>query len=73
MPTRRSESSVRDASKRWETWVVPFMGQIEVGKLTPGHVREYRLFLEGAKGRSGTPFKPETIRHFLRAGVLLLA
>ena len=66
LPTRRVASGVRDVSKRFRAHLVPFMGEIEAAKLTPGHIREYRIHLEGKKSAAGQPFKPETVRHFLR-------
>lgn len=67
LPTRRTESGVRDIAKRFRTYLVPFLGNVSVNQVTSGHLREYRMHLERQKSATtGEPFKPETVRHFLR-------
>jgi len=40
---------------------------VRVNELSPGRIREYRIHLEGLKSAvTGRPFKPETVKHFLR-------
>ena len=67
LPTRRTESGVRDITARFHAYLVPFLGKVPVNEVTPGHIREYRMHLERQKSSTtGQPFKPETVRHFLR-------
>jgi integrase len=67
LPTRRTETGVRDVATRTRAYLVPFLGGKRVSELMPGHVREYRLHLERQKSKhTGRPFTPETVRHYLK-------
>lgn len=67
LPTRRTEAGVRDITTRFRSYLLPFLGQLRVNEVTASHLREYRMHLERQKStNTGRPFKPETVRHFLR-------
>ncbi|HSQ60386.1 MAG TPA: tyrosine-type recombinase/integrase [Acidobacteriota bacterium] len=65
--TRKTERGRREAESCFRRFTEPLLGHLRVTEIRPDHLRELRIWIEGiGAGRDHRPFKPETVRHYLK-------
>ena len=66
LPVSRNPKGVRLAKKRMEHYVLPFMGSMQLGRVTKDTVRQYRAHLEGMRDKEGERVLSDlTVKHLL--------
>ncbi len=66
LPVARNPKGVKLAQKRMEQYVLPFMGSMQLGKVTKDTVRQYRAHLEGLKNSDEERVLSDlTVKHLL--------
>ena len=65
--TRRTERGRREAASCFRRFTEPLLGHLRITEVRPDHLRELRIWIEGiGAGSQHRPFKPETVRHYLK-------
>lgn len=72
--TRRTERGLMEARSAFRRLLSRFMGNLSIDRVRPDDFLEYRLWLERRMCRkTGLPYQPETVRHYLKDAKALFA